>query len=105
MITIKYKYGGRLELGLADKYYIQSLCGFNYDLHSDLIESLTEKVSVCVADINGDVLFEAKGELMLRREIKSNIYMFYVGEKNLDEILWKNVGGVISFDLEFRLKE
>jgi len=70
-----------------------------YNLTEKLNLLLWDKVSVMVQK-NQDITFCEEGKLTKQKCPSGKLYQYFVGNKNLDEILWSNVGNTIQIEIK-----
>lgn len=85
---------GQLNLSHGDCSYLIFYQGRNVNLSDYLYAMYVDKsdVSIKITDVySKKILFDAKGELW-KNKVQPMFYDYFVGEFNLDKVLWENVG-------------
>ncbi|HSH36455.1 hypothetical protein [Schnuerera sp.] len=93
---------GRLSLSHNKCEYTIFYNGRNINI-SDIIYSMyidKSKVAVEIADMySSKTLFSSEGELYKER-IQPCFYSYFVGEVDLEQVLWDNVGKKLSIEIK-----
>jgi hypothetical protein len=93
-----FKKSGKLILKDNKDFLIfNNETGEHYNFTEKLNENVFNTISLCIKDITGGLLFESEDKLEYRK-LKPCIYNLYLGEKNLTEILFKNVNKYIEIE-------
>lgn len=72
--------------------------GRSVNISDYLNVQLLDKVFVEIKK-GDDILFSHSGKLEKKR-VSKNYYMYYIDRKNVDEILWDNVGNIVSIRID-----
>jgi len=91
---------GILSLDHQNDDYIMFFSGRNINLTDILDSMILEDVFIKVKRTHkGKVLFCKQGELF-KEKVSRNYYLFYVGNQDLDSVLWDNVGQSLNIEIK-----
>jgi hypothetical protein len=93
-----FKKSGKLILkNNRDFYIFNNETGEHYNFTEKLNENIFNTISLCIKDIACGILFESEDKLEYRKS-KPCVYNLYLGEKNLTEILFRNINKYIEIE-------
>ncbi|MCD3319539.1 hypothetical protein G8V07_14235 [Clostridium botulinum D/C] len=101
------KYTGKLDFNMNGEYAIYT--GDKYIPISSMLDGmLGDEVKVRILNKNNKELFKDQG-IILREKLttdgsnQSNLYIYRVNGRDLDSVLWENVGNKITFILDLEV--
>lgn len=90
---------GELRLDLKNDDYLVVGNGRSSNLSELLNVMLLDSIKVKVKSIYDEkILFDAEGEL-LKQKVNRNFYLYHVGNKDLDSVLWNLVGRKLEIEV------
>lgn len=93
---------GQLNLSKRDLSYVMFYNGRSVNLSDILYSMYIDRADIYakIKDMYYDeVLFESSGELY-KDKVAPYFYLYFVGEDNLDEVLWDNIGRRLEIKLK-----
>lgn len=102
MEGILLKWIGKLNLKHDNSNYIMFYRGRNININEVLFDMFLDRVKISAKITNrctGEVLFDEEGKLFLDK-IQPCFYTYSVGGKNLDKVLWDNVGRNLEIEIK-----
>lgn len=91
---------GRLNLSAKNDDYIMFHSGRSVNINEILNLMLMDDVYVCVRNLYTDkVLFNEEGKI-IKDKVSACYYLYHINNKDLDTILWNNVGNRLMICIE-----